>query len=69
MITRDQVRCFAVSHNFLCYFLTLQRGVKYLSSFDKLCGWNEGGSFPECCFPAELLSGWWELDLDFFTMW
>lgn len=42
-----------------------------LSSFDKLYAWDEGASFPECCFPEELLfmflSVWWEPDLEFFT--
>lgn len=31
VVTRDQVQCFPVSHNFLCCFLTLLRGVKYVS--------------------------------------
>lgn len=42
-----------------------------LTSFDKLRAWDEGGFFPECCFPVELLfmflSVWWEPDLEFFT--
>lgn len=37
VVTGDQVRCFPVSHNFLCYFLTLLRGVKYASHLWTSC--------------------------------
>lgn len=37
VITRDQVQCFPVSHNFLCCFLTLLCGVKYLSHLLTSC--------------------------------
>lgn len=55
VITRDQVWCFPMSHNFLCYFLTLLRGVEYVSHLLTSCvggmkeAFFQGAAFQQSC--------------------